>query len=164
MGPVGLFLRFRLVLSPVPELGVRASLVPLIGQGDQAGGLQSGQDAPDPLGFLVVDRAGERPGHPHDAAVRAGDDLQALLQDPGRELYGLELSEQTGLLPGTVYPILQRLEEAGLATSRHEEVDPHAVKRRGYPASQIRAAKLRQGARTDLAGRKERDDRDRSRR
>jgi PadR family transcriptional regulator, regulatory protein PadR len=32
--------------------------------------------------------------------------LQALLRDPGRELYGLELSEETGLLPGTAYPIL----------------------------------------------------------
>ena len=76
VGAVGLFLRFGFVLSPVRELGVCAALVALIGQGDQAGGLQFGQDAPDPLGLLVVDRAGQRPGHPHDAAVRAGDDLQ----------------------------------------------------------------------------------------
>ena len=58
VGAVGLFLRFRLVLSPVRDLRVRASLVALIGQGDQPGGLQLGQDAPDPLGLLVVDRAG----------------------------------------------------------------------------------------------------------
>lgn len=75
--------------------------------------------------------------------------LQALLQDPGRELYGLELSEQTGLLTGTVYPILQRLEEAGLVTSRHEEVDPHAVKRRArryYRLSDTGAARASSAA------------------
>ena len=55
--------------------------------------------------------------------------LQALLRDPGRELYGLELSEETGLLPGTAYPILLRLENAGWVTSRWEDIDPHAEKR-----------------------------------
>jgi DNA-binding PadR family transcriptional regulator len=55
--------------------------------------------------------------------------LQALLRDPGRELYGLELSEQTGLLPGTAYPILLRLENEGWLTSRWEDIDPHAEKR-----------------------------------
>ena len=54
--------------------------------------------------------------------------LQALLRDPGRELYGLELSEETGLLPGTAYPILLRLNE-GWVTSRWEDIDPHAEKR-----------------------------------
>src|SRR5689334_13453407 len=28
------------------------------------------------LGLLVVHRAGQRPGYPHDAAIGAGDDLQ----------------------------------------------------------------------------------------
>ena len=55
--------------------------------------------------------------------------LQALLRDPGRELYGLELSEETGLLPGTAYPILLRLEDQGWVTSRWEDVDPRAEKR-----------------------------------
>jgi PadR family transcriptional regulator, regulatory protein PadR len=55
--------------------------------------------------------------------------LQALLRDPGRELYGLELSEETGLLPGTAYPILLRLEEQGWVTSRWEDVDPRTEKR-----------------------------------
>jgi hypothetical protein len=45
---VGLFLGFGLVLAPVRDLRVRASLVALIGQRDQARGLQLGQDAPDP--------------------------------------------------------------------------------------------------------------------
>ena len=55
--------------------------------------------------------------------------LQALQRDPGRELYGLELSEETGLLPGTAYPILLRLENEGWVTSRWEDIDPHAEKR-----------------------------------
>jgi PadR family transcriptional regulator, regulatory protein PadR len=55
--------------------------------------------------------------------------LQALLRDPGREMYGLELSEQTGLQPGTAYPILLRLEDEGWVTSRWEDIDPHAEKR-----------------------------------
>jgi PadR family transcriptional regulator, regulatory protein PadR len=55
--------------------------------------------------------------------------LQALLREPGRELYGLELSDETGLLPGTAYPILMRLEDEGWVTSRWEDVDPRAEKR-----------------------------------
>jgi PadR family transcriptional regulator, regulatory protein PadR len=55
--------------------------------------------------------------------------LQALLRDPGRELYGLELSQETGLLPGTAYPILLRLEDEGWVTSRWEDIDPRAEKR-----------------------------------
>lgn len=55
--------------------------------------------------------------------------LQALLREPGRELYGLELSEETGLMPGTAYPILLRLEHQGWVTSRWEDVDPREQKR-----------------------------------
>jgi len=55
--------------------------------------------------------------------------LQAFLQRPVRELYGLELSEETGLLPGTAYPILLRLECEGWVTSRWEKIDPHVEKR-----------------------------------
>jgi hypothetical protein len=54
VGPVCFFPGFRFVLAPVRDLGVRGALVALIGQGDQADGFQFGQDAPDPLGFLVV--------------------------------------------------------------------------------------------------------------
>ena len=55
--------------------------------------------------------------------------LQALLRNPAREMYGLELSEETGLQPGTAYPILLRLEHEGWVTSRWEDVDPRAEKR-----------------------------------
>lgn len=55
--------------------------------------------------------------------------LQALLHEPGRELYGLELVDETGLQPGTAYPILLRLEDEGWVTSRWENIDPRAEKR-----------------------------------
>jgi PadR family transcriptional regulator PadR len=54
---------------------------------------------------------------------------QALLRDPAREKYGLELSEETGLLPGTAYPILLRLEQEGWVTARWEDIDPREEKR-----------------------------------
>ncbi len=54
VGAVSFFLRFWLVPSPVRDLRVRGALVALVGQGDQPGGFQFGQDAPDPLGLLVV--------------------------------------------------------------------------------------------------------------
>jgi DNA-binding PadR family transcriptional regulator len=57
--------------------------------------------------------------------------LHALLKDPTRELYGLELVKETGLLPGTAYPILLRLQNEGWVTSRWEEIDPAAE---GRPA------------------------------
>ncbi|MEH1130171.1 PadR family transcriptional regulator [Micromonospora sp. CPCC 206061] len=55
--------------------------------------------------------------------------LRALLSAPGQEVYGLEIVEATGLPPGTIYPILARLESAGWIESRWEDVDQHAVGR-----------------------------------
>lgn len=43
--------------------------------------------------------------------------LQALLEEPSKERYGLELSGLLGLPSGTIYPILARLEEAGWVDS-----------------------------------------------
>ncbi len=79
--------------------------------------------------------------------------LQALLREPGREMYGLELSEETGLLPGTAYPILLRLEDAGWVTSWWEDVDPRSAKRppRRYyrltPSGAVQASGAVAGAR-----------------
>ncbi len=50
--------------------------------------------------------------------------LRALLTDPGRELYGIEIGEAAGLRSGTVHPILARLEGVGWLESRWEDVDP----------------------------------------
>src|SRR6202035_1125068 len=66
--------------------------------------------------------------------------LQALLRDPAREIYGLELSEETGLQPGTAYPILLRLEHEGWVTSRWEDIEPRAARSRPAPPSRRRAA------------------------
>lgn len=55
--------------------------------------------------------------------------LGVLLADPASEVYGLQIVEATGLPPGTIYPILSRLEAAGWIDSRWEEVDQHAAGR-----------------------------------
>jgi PadR family transcriptional regulator, regulatory protein PadR len=55
--------------------------------------------------------------------------LRALLEQPDRELYGLQIVDATGLPPGTIYPIMARLESAGWVDSRWESIDPHAAKR-----------------------------------
>jgi PadR family transcriptional regulator, regulatory protein PadR len=52
--------------------------------------------------------------------------LEALIDDPERELYGLEIGEAAGLRSGTVHPILARLEGYGWLTSHWEDVDPAA--------------------------------------
>jgi PadR family transcriptional regulator len=46
--------------------------------------------------------------------------LRQALVEPGREWYGLEMVQATGLPTGTVYPIITRLEQAGWITSRWE--------------------------------------------
>ncbi|MCR6490685.1 PadR family transcriptional regulator [Amycolatopsis sp. OK19-0408] len=61
--------------------------------------------------------------------------LHVLIDDPNREMYGLQLSEAAGLPSGTIHPILARLEKAGWLTSRWEEVDTRVEgrpKRRYY--------------------------------
>ena len=55
--------------------------------------------------------------------------LESLLDDPTRELYGLEIGEAAGLRSGTVHPILARLEGYGWLTSRWEEIDARAESR-----------------------------------
>jgi PadR family transcriptional regulator PadR len=60
--------------------------------------------------------------------------LRVMLDGADRELYGLELVEATGLPPGTIYPIMARLEGAGWVTSRWEETgeEPKGRPRRRY--------------------------------
>ncbi|GAA1277927.1 PadR family transcriptional regulator [Saccharothrix xinjiangensis] len=57
--------------------------------------------------------------------------LRLLLDAPEQEAYGLDVIKGTELPPGTVYPLLQRLEQAGWVTARWEE-DP-SDERRGRP-------------------------------
>ena len=57
--------------------------------------------------------------------------LRALLEDPARQRYGLELCELAGLPSGTIYPILARLEQFGWVESSWE--DPAVHEREGRP-------------------------------
>src|SRR5215213_1637146 len=57
--------------------------------------------------------------------------LRALLADPTKERYGVEIGAAAGLPSGTVHPILARLEGVGWLESRWEEIDPRAA---GRPA------------------------------
>src|SRR4051812_25426696 len=57
--------------------------------------------------------------------------LRALLADPTREMYGVEIGDIAELPSGTVHPILARLEAAGWLESRWEEID---VRQAGRPA------------------------------
>jgi len=56
--------------------------------------------------------------------------LAALLADPARSRYGLDLSKEAGLPSGTIYPILARLEATGWVASEWETIDPVAAGRR----------------------------------
>lgn len=52
--------------------------------------------------------------------------LQALADG---HTYGRQIIEVTGLYPGTVYPILNRLERLGWVVSEVEDIDPSVVGR-----------------------------------
>lgn len=58
-----------------------------------------------------------------DALLRVWDD------DPTVALYGLEITARTGLLPGTTYPILQRLLDHGWLIDKWEDLDPREAAR-----------------------------------
>lgn len=57
--------------------------------------------------------------------------LQALLEDPTREMYGAEIGAEAGLPSGTVHPILARLEGVRWLESRWEDINPRVE---GRPA------------------------------
>ncbi|WP_285580126.1 helix-turn-helix transcriptional regulator [Herbidospora sp. NBRC 101105] len=55
--------------------------------------------------------------------------LRALLEDPTREMYGLEICAAAGLQAGTIHPILARLEGIGWLESDFEAIDPRQLGR-----------------------------------
>jgi len=71
--------------------------------------------------------------------------LRALLDQPAKEMYGLEICQKAGLPSGTIHPILARLEKAEWLESRWEEISPHEEgrpRRRYYrlsPGGAVRA-------------------------
>jgi len=66
-----------------------------------------------------------------------------LLADPSAERYGLELAQATGILGGTLYPLLARLEAIGWVESRWEQLDEHAEGRRRRRYYRLTAAGAR---------------------
>ncbi len=77
--------------------------------------------------------------------------LAALLDDPQRERYGLELALDAGLAPGTIYPILVAFERVGWLTSHEEDIDPSAEgrpRRRYYVLTGAGVAAAREAAAT----------------
>ncbi|MBV8539572.1 MAG: helix-turn-helix transcriptional regulator [Pseudonocardiales bacterium] len=50
--------------------------------------------------------------------------LQAMLDDPTQEMYGLQIGREAGLPSGTIHPILIRLEGYGWLESRWEDIEP----------------------------------------
>ncbi|MDX6254214.1 MAG: PadR family transcriptional regulator, regulatory protein PadR [Frankiales bacterium] len=57
--------------------------------------------------------------------------LRALLAEPTRERYGVEIGAEAGLPSGTIHPILARLEGVRWIESRWESIDP---REQGRPA------------------------------
>jgi DNA-binding MarR family transcriptional regulator len=55
--------------------------------------------------------------------------LNAFLSAPHDELSGADIAREAHVGPGTLYPLLQRLEKAGWLTSRWETEDPAALGR-----------------------------------
>jgi PadR family transcriptional regulator, regulatory protein PadR len=55
--------------------------------------------------------------------------LGVLLEHPNAELAGADIGKVTGILSGTMYPVLARLEHAGWLTSRWETLDPREARR-----------------------------------
>lgn len=77
--------------------------------------------------------------------------LETLLQiwddNPAAVLYGLEITARTGLLPGTTYPILQRLLDHGWLIDEWEDLDPHEAarpRRRYYRLTEDGASQARE--------------------
>jgi DNA-binding PadR family transcriptional regulator len=62
-------------------------------------------------------------------SLQAVEILAVMLEEPTAEYYGLDLGKRVGVLTGTVYPLLRRLEDAGWLTSAEEDIDPTAAGR-----------------------------------
>lgn len=74
--------------------------------------------------------------------------LQALSDNGDEWRYGLEISSATGLKSGSLYPILARIAERGLAESRWLEPEhPGRPPRHAYRLTAIGRTVLREAAR-----------------
>jgi PadR family transcriptional regulator, regulatory protein PadR len=50
--------------------------------------------------------------------------VRAMLAEPAREMYGLEICKAADLPSGTIHPVLARLERFGWLESRWEDIEP----------------------------------------
>ncbi len=50
--------------------------------------------------------------------------LRAMIAEPTKEMYGLQICQAAELPSGTIHPILARLEGLGWLESRWEDIDP----------------------------------------
>jgi DNA-binding PadR family transcriptional regulator len=72
--------------------------------------------------------------------------VRAMLAEPTREMYGLEICKAAELPSGTLHPILARLERCGWLESRWEDIDPTEEgrpRRRYYRLSPFGAERAR---------------------
>jgi PadR family transcriptional regulator, regulatory protein PadR len=73
--------------------------------------------------------------------------LRALLEDPAKQRYGLELCGLAGLPSGTIYPVLAHLEQVGWVDSAWEDPAVHEEagrpRRRFYRLTEDGAAQAR---------------------
>jgi len=72
--------------------------------------------------------------------------VRAMLAEPAREMYGLEIRRALELTSGTLHPILARLERDGLLESRWEDIEPTEAgrpRRRYYRLSPSGAERAR---------------------
>jgi PadR family transcriptional regulator len=60
---------------------------------------------------------------PVNASRQTRDLLSTLLKDPKAWRHGYELSKQTGLRSGTLYPLLMRLSDQGLLESKWQDTE-----------------------------------------
>jgi PadR family transcriptional regulator PadR len=83
-----------------------------------------------------------------DSSLQTRSVLAALHDDPLAWRYGYDISRQTGLASGTLYPILGRLADRGFLETRWEEQPPEGRPRRHLyrltAAGAARAVELRQ--------------------
>jgi PadR family transcriptional regulator, regulatory protein PadR len=78
--------------------------------------------------------------------------LYAMLRQPRAWQYGYELSKQTGLKSGTLYPLLIRLSDQGLLESKWQEPErPGKPPRHAYKLTSTGLAFARETAATDTA-------------
>lgn len=86
-------------------------------------------------------------GEPPRMTLQTERVLRALLAQPDERRYGLELCAETELHPGTMYPIVARLERVGWVESSWEDPAVHVAagrpRRRYYRLTQDGAQRAR---------------------